>query len=136
MPVLAVGGAASFGAAVGDSLQPLANDLQSLVVPGAGHRLAEPAPEGRPRWTLGKTIAVNVGRAHDARRRQTLGVTGAANVPRAHLGGAAGRCRRRRGGRGNASTELRRVAAAKQSRPNATSANDRSIDRSVCPASP
>ena len=58
--LLAVGGAASFGPAVGDSLQPLANDLQSLVIPGAGHWLAEAAPEGRPRRTSGVTIAVNV----------------------------------------------------------------------------
>jgi pimeloyl-ACP methyl ester carboxylesterase len=45
MPVLAIGGAASWGALVGDAMKPLANDVQSVVIPGAGHWLAEEAPE-------------------------------------------------------------------------------------------
>ena len=45
MPVLAVGGAASFGSHVGESLVPLATDVRSLVIPDAGHWLAEEAPD-------------------------------------------------------------------------------------------
>jgi pimeloyl-ACP methyl ester carboxylesterase len=45
MPVLAIGGEASWGEAVGSAMQPLANDLQSVVIPGVGHWLAEEAPE-------------------------------------------------------------------------------------------
>jgi pimeloyl-ACP methyl ester carboxylesterase len=45
MPVLAIGGEASWGALVGLSMQPLASDLQSLVIPGSGHWIAEQAPD-------------------------------------------------------------------------------------------
>jgi pimeloyl-ACP methyl ester carboxylesterase len=45
MPVLAISGADSWGEAVGEALKPLANDLQSAVIPGAGHWFAEQAPE-------------------------------------------------------------------------------------------
>jgi pimeloyl-ACP methyl ester carboxylesterase len=45
MPVLAIGGAESWGEAVGESLKPLAKDVQSVVLPGAGHWFAEQAPE-------------------------------------------------------------------------------------------
>jgi pimeloyl-ACP methyl ester carboxylesterase len=45
MPVLAVGGATSWGAAVGGEMQKLANDVQSVVIPGTGHWVAETAPE-------------------------------------------------------------------------------------------
>jgi pimeloyl-ACP methyl ester carboxylesterase len=45
MPVLAVSGADSWGEAVGEALKPLANDVQSAVIPGAGHWFAEQAPE-------------------------------------------------------------------------------------------
>jgi pimeloyl-ACP methyl ester carboxylesterase len=45
MPVLAIGGAASWGDMVGDSMQLLADDVQSAVIPGAGHWVAEEAPE-------------------------------------------------------------------------------------------
>jgi pimeloyl-ACP methyl ester carboxylesterase len=45
MPVLAVSGADSWGEAVGESLKPLAKDVQSAVIPGAGHWFAEQAPE-------------------------------------------------------------------------------------------
>jgi pimeloyl-ACP methyl ester carboxylesterase len=44
MPVLGIGGEASHGAAVGNALKGLANDLQSAVIPGAGHWFAEEAP--------------------------------------------------------------------------------------------
>ena len=45
MPVLAIGGAASYGEHVGDAMKLLANDVQSAVIPGAGHWVAEEAPE-------------------------------------------------------------------------------------------
>jgi pimeloyl-ACP methyl ester carboxylesterase len=45
MPVLAIGGEASWGEAVGKSMTPLADDVQSVVIPGSGHWLAEQAPE-------------------------------------------------------------------------------------------
>jgi len=45
MPVLAIGGAASWGEAVGNAMQLLADDVQSLVITGAGHWVAEQAPE-------------------------------------------------------------------------------------------
>jgi pimeloyl-ACP methyl ester carboxylesterase len=45
MPVLAVSGEDSWGEAVGEAFKPLANDVQSAVIPGAGHWFAEQAPE-------------------------------------------------------------------------------------------
>jgi pimeloyl-ACP methyl ester carboxylesterase len=42
MPVLAIGGAASWGEAVG---HVAANHLQTVVIPGTGHWVAEMAPE-------------------------------------------------------------------------------------------
>jgi pimeloyl-ACP methyl ester carboxylesterase len=45
MPVLAIGGAASWGELVGNAMKLLANDVQSVVIPGAGHWVAEQAPE-------------------------------------------------------------------------------------------
>jgi pimeloyl-ACP methyl ester carboxylesterase len=45
MPVLGVGGVESAGDAVGAAMKPLANDVQSAVIPGAGHWFAEQAPE-------------------------------------------------------------------------------------------
>jgi len=45
MPVLAIGGAASYGEAVGHAMQPLATDVQSVVIGGAGHWVAEEAPD-------------------------------------------------------------------------------------------
>jgi pimeloyl-ACP methyl ester carboxylesterase len=45
MPVLAIGGAASVGAGVGLTMQAAAHDVQSLVIPGTGHWVAEEAPE-------------------------------------------------------------------------------------------
>ncbi|MCD0486325.1 alpha/beta hydrolase [Streptacidiphilus sp. ASG 303] len=44
MPVLAIGGAESWGEAVGDAMKPLAEDVRSVVIPGAGHWVAEQAP--------------------------------------------------------------------------------------------
>jgi pimeloyl-ACP methyl ester carboxylesterase len=43
MPVLAIGGAASWGEHVGDAMKLAANDVQSLVIPGTGHWVAETA---------------------------------------------------------------------------------------------
>jgi pimeloyl-ACP methyl ester carboxylesterase len=45
MPVLAIGGEASFGGHVADAMRPVANDVQSLVIAGAGHFVAEEAPD-------------------------------------------------------------------------------------------
>jgi pimeloyl-ACP methyl ester carboxylesterase len=45
MPVLAIGGEASFGEHVADAMRLVADDVQGLVVPGAGHFVAEEAPE-------------------------------------------------------------------------------------------
>jgi pimeloyl-ACP methyl ester carboxylesterase len=45
MPVLAIGGAASNGEMVGNAMKLLADDVQSAVIPGAGHWFAEEAPE-------------------------------------------------------------------------------------------
>jgi pimeloyl-ACP methyl ester carboxylesterase len=45
MPVLGIGGAASNGEQVGSAMKLLANDVQSAVIPGAGHWFAEEAPE-------------------------------------------------------------------------------------------
>ncbi|MHB9847794.1 alpha/beta fold hydrolase [Streptomyces krungchingensis] len=45
MPVLAVGGAESWGPGVGEGFKPLTTSLQTVVIPGAGHWIAEQAPE-------------------------------------------------------------------------------------------
>ena len=45
MPVLAIGGAASYGDHVAEAMKPLADDVQSVVIPGAGHWVAEQAPD-------------------------------------------------------------------------------------------
>jgi pimeloyl-ACP methyl ester carboxylesterase len=44
MPVLAIGGEVSWGDHVGHAMEALANDVQSLVIPGSGHWVAEQAP--------------------------------------------------------------------------------------------
>jgi pimeloyl-ACP methyl ester carboxylesterase len=45
MPVLAIGGEASFGQHVGDAVKVVADDVQSVVIPGTGHFVAEEAPD-------------------------------------------------------------------------------------------
>jgi hypothetical protein len=45
MPALAIGGAASFGEHVGQALQLVADDVQSVVIPDTGHFVAEEAPD-------------------------------------------------------------------------------------------
>ena len=45
MPVLAIGGAGSYGDHVGDAMKPLANDVETVVIAGAGHWVAEEAPD-------------------------------------------------------------------------------------------
>jgi pimeloyl-ACP methyl ester carboxylesterase len=45
MPVLAIGGEASFGGTVGEAMKSVANDVETAVIPGAGHWFAEEAPE-------------------------------------------------------------------------------------------
>jgi pimeloyl-ACP methyl ester carboxylesterase len=45
MPVLAIGGAASFGEHVGDAMNLVADDVQSVVIPGTGHFVAEESPD-------------------------------------------------------------------------------------------
>ena len=45
MPVLAMGGAESGGSLAAVTLKPVADDVQTLVIPGTGHWLAEQAPK-------------------------------------------------------------------------------------------
>ena len=45
MPVLAMGGAESSGAMAADKMKLVADDVQTLVIPGIGHWLAEQAPD-------------------------------------------------------------------------------------------
>ncbi|MDA0167943.1 alpha/beta hydrolase [Solirubrobacter taibaiensis] len=45
MPVLAIGGERSYGADVGKAMMALATNVQSVVIPGAGHWVAEEAPQ-------------------------------------------------------------------------------------------
>jgi pimeloyl-ACP methyl ester carboxylesterase len=45
MPVLAMGGAESSGAMPADTMKLVADDVQTLVIPGIGHWLAEQAPD-------------------------------------------------------------------------------------------
>ncbi|TWP48494.1 alpha/beta hydrolase [Lentzea tibetensis] len=45
MPVLAVGGEASWGDHVGHGMEATAKDVRTVVIPGAGHWVAEQAPE-------------------------------------------------------------------------------------------
>jgi pimeloyl-ACP methyl ester carboxylesterase len=45
MPVLAIGGEASFGEHVADAMKLVADDVWSLVLPGTGHFVAEESPD-------------------------------------------------------------------------------------------
>jgi pimeloyl-ACP methyl ester carboxylesterase len=45
MPLLAIGGEQSYGAHVGEAMKLLGDDVQSVVIPGTGHWIAEDAPE-------------------------------------------------------------------------------------------
>ncbi len=45
MPVLGIGGERSWGNLPGDAIRDRATDVQTVVIPGAGHWLAEQAPE-------------------------------------------------------------------------------------------
>jgi pimeloyl-ACP methyl ester carboxylesterase len=45
MPVLAIGGAESAGEGVGNTMKLVADDVQTVVLDGAGHWVAEQAPE-------------------------------------------------------------------------------------------
>jgi pimeloyl-ACP methyl ester carboxylesterase len=45
MPVLAMGGTESLGAMAADTMKLTADDVQTLVIPGIGHWLAEQAPD-------------------------------------------------------------------------------------------
>jgi pimeloyl-ACP methyl ester carboxylesterase len=44
MPVLAIGGAESAGEGIGNTMKLVADDVQTMVLPGAGHWVAEQAP--------------------------------------------------------------------------------------------
>jgi pimeloyl-ACP methyl ester carboxylesterase len=44
-PVLAMGGAESAAGSVGATMQLVADDVQSMVIPGVGHWVAEQAPD-------------------------------------------------------------------------------------------
>ena len=45
LPVLAIGGAESSGEGVGNTMKLAADDVQTLIIPGCGHWVAEQAPE-------------------------------------------------------------------------------------------
>jgi pimeloyl-ACP methyl ester carboxylesterase len=45
MPVLAIGGERSYGEHVAEAMRIVADDVQGVVIPGAGHWLAEEAPD-------------------------------------------------------------------------------------------
>ncbi len=45
LPVLAIGGAESSGEGVGNTMKLAADDVQTLVIPGCGHWVAEQAPD-------------------------------------------------------------------------------------------
>jgi pimeloyl-ACP methyl ester carboxylesterase len=45
MPVLAIGGEASWGGAVGGAMSALAEDVETLIIPGSSHWVAEAAPD-------------------------------------------------------------------------------------------
>ncbi|MBJ7330265.1 MAG: alpha/beta hydrolase [Solirubrobacteraceae bacterium] len=45
MPVLAIGGALSFGDHVGDAVKAVGSDVQAVVLPDTGHFLAEESPD-------------------------------------------------------------------------------------------
>jgi pimeloyl-ACP methyl ester carboxylesterase len=45
IPILAIGGAESSGEGVGNTMKLVADDIQSMVLPGSGHWVAEQAPE-------------------------------------------------------------------------------------------
>ena len=45
MPVLAIGGASSYGDHVADAMKPIATDVQTLVISETGHWVAEDAPD-------------------------------------------------------------------------------------------
>ena len=45
LPVLAIGGAESAGEGVGNTMKLAAGDVQTLVIPGCGHWVAEQAPD-------------------------------------------------------------------------------------------
>jgi pimeloyl-ACP methyl ester carboxylesterase len=45
MPVLAIGGARSFGDHVADAMRLVADDVQSVVIPDTGHFIAEESPD-------------------------------------------------------------------------------------------
>src|SRR5205807_2616434 len=45
IPVLAIGGEKSSGPGVGNTMRLVAEDVQSVVLPGSGHWVAEEAPD-------------------------------------------------------------------------------------------
>jgi pimeloyl-ACP methyl ester carboxylesterase len=45
MPVLGIGGAESWGERAAEGIKPAADDVQTVVIPGAGHWVAEQAPD-------------------------------------------------------------------------------------------
>jgi pimeloyl-ACP methyl ester carboxylesterase len=45
IPVIGIGGENSWGPLAGEGLKPAANDVQTVVIPGVGHWVAETAPE-------------------------------------------------------------------------------------------
>src|SRR3954447_18006872 len=72
IPVLAIGGAASFGEHVANAVQAVADDVQGLVIPGVGHFVAEEAPE---EMLAALTAFLSPYRADGARRTDPVTLT-------------------------------------------------------------
>ena len=92
MPVLAIGGAASHGEHVGQAMAPLADDVQSVVIPGVGHWVAEGAPDEMLALLgiLPGAVSYDVragrghrelGNAHDVCTSRLVAATGSASRP-------------------------------------------------------
>ena len=45
LPVLAIGGEKGISGGVGNTMKLVADDVQTVIIPGAGHWVAEQAPE-------------------------------------------------------------------------------------------
>jgi pimeloyl-ACP methyl ester carboxylesterase len=67
MPVLAIGGADSYGEHVGEAMQLVAEQVQSVVIPGTGHWVAEDAPEETLAALTAFLAPYRDGAAHDSR---------------------------------------------------------------------
>jgi pimeloyl-ACP methyl ester carboxylesterase len=72
MPVLAMGGAESSGAMAADTMKLVADDVQTLVIPGIGHWLAEQAPDELSAALTGFLAPYRETAANNARPRAAM----------------------------------------------------------------